>query len=327
MKLIIPVLLIAAVLFISGCAQQTPVTVADLPDRVQPQNLPTGQLSVPAPPGQSSSGTESTKSSDPIEAPDKICPAVCVQMWTLENNNCVFTPCGSGCGPDNQKTFETENECKSNLGTSSQTKAELPNFLKAAHFVDSFPKHGDALTQTPKEVVINFNFVIKVPTSAKVLRNGVEIPTEMQITDEEYALRVNLKGEKGDGIYTVELNACWPDKSCHEGRLAFTVDSAKKAAYKDFAGKTEVTVHMKDILFDVPIIVIDKGTKVTWINDDDVEHFINTDPHPTHNSLEPFNSKTLKKGDIYSYTFTETGEFGYHCSAHADLMTGKILVV
>lgn len=283
MKLTILTLLLVGILLVSGCTQQgIPAPVKSPENSITPTQLSPAETS-------------------------KICPAVCVQIWTLENNNCVFTECGSGCGPDNLKTFKTEAECKSKLGTSSQTKAEVPNFIRAAHFVDSFPKHGDVLTQPPQEVVVNFNFVVKPPTSAVVLRNSVEIPSEIKITNEEYTLRANLKDTKEDGVYTVKLNVCWPDKSCHDGQLAFTVDSAKKASYKDFKGKTEVTIQMKDILFDAPNIIINKGTKVTWINNDDVEHFINTDPHPTHNSLEPLNSKTLKKGDTYSFTFLETG--------------------
>ncbi len=309
MKKIILILFVLSVLLISGCAQLSP--------RITPS-------------------PEVSRVSSPIpQNSEKICPAVCTPLWELKDNSCVLNNCGSGCGADKITTFETEAECKEKIrnptsppqGTAYPAKLEIPNFLKAAHFVDSFPKHGDTLTQPPQEVVVNFNFVIKSPTSATVLRNSVEIPTEIKITNEEYTLRVNLKGAKEDGVYTVKLNACWPDKSCHDGQLAFTVDSTKKASYKDFRGKAEVTVNMKDILFDAPNIVIDKGTKVTWANNDDAEHFINTDPHPTHNSLEPLNSKTLKKGDLYSYTFTQTGEFGYHCSAHADLMTGKIVVV
>lgn len=381
MKTVVLAILIAAVLLVSGCVQPA-----------GPQKSPT-----------SPSPEKPNPTPQPVvETPGKICPAICVPLWTIQNNNCIFNECGSGCGADGITTFETEVECKLKIKSSSSKapsidycdydsecvpaecchpntavnkfygpecegvsctavcssvldcgrgkiicisnkctvidtfadspsptaiKSELPNFLRAAHFVDSFPKHGDTLTQPPLEIVVNFNFVIKPPTSATVLRNGVEIPSEMKITNEEYTLRVDLKGAKEDGIYTVKLNACWPDKSCHDGQIAFTVDSAKTATYKDFRGKTEVTVNMKDILFDAPNIVINKGTKVTWINNDDVEHFINTDPHPTHNSLETLNSKTLKKGDSYSFTFAQAGEFGYHCSAHSDSMTGKIVVV
>ena len=57
-------------------------------------------------------------SSEP-DIPDNegmICPSVCVEMWGIEGRKCVFTDCGSGCGPDGLNTFETEEECKNKLG-------------------------------------------------------------------------------------------------------------------------------------------------------------------------------------------------------------------
>ena len=73
------------------------------------------------------------------------------------------------------------------------------------------------------------------------------------------------------------------------------------------------------------MIVVDRGTTVTWINQDGVEHFVNSDPHPSHNAVLDLNSKPLNEGDSYSFTFESAGEYGYHCSAHTN-MTGKIVV-
>jgi hypothetical protein len=42
---------------------------------------------------------------------DQVCPAVCVPMWEIQNNTCVFDECGSGCGPNRITTFETREEC------------------------------------------------------------------------------------------------------------------------------------------------------------------------------------------------------------------------
>lgn len=60
--------------------------------------------------------TESQTSEKMVEAAaesPRICPAVCVPLWTVQNNECVFNECGSGCGPDNITSFSTEAECKS----------------------------------------------------------------------------------------------------------------------------------------------------------------------------------------------------------------------
>ncbi|MBI2075950.1 MAG: hypothetical protein HYT72_01740 [Candidatus Aenigmarchaeota archaeon] len=58
--------------------------------------------------------------------PDKICPAVCVQMWQLKKNSCIYTDCGSGCGPDNVATFGTETECKQKIAATSITTSTTP---------------------------------------------------------------------------------------------------------------------------------------------------------------------------------------------------------
>lgn len=46
-----------------------------------------------------------------------ICPAVCVPMWELKDNSCVYNECGSGCGVDNKATFSTEQDCKDKTTT------------------------------------------------------------------------------------------------------------------------------------------------------------------------------------------------------------------
>lgn len=39
------------------------------------------------------------------------CPTVCVPIWRYEDNSCVYTECGSGCGPDKVLNFATKAEC------------------------------------------------------------------------------------------------------------------------------------------------------------------------------------------------------------------------
>ncbi|OGH24271.1 MAG: hypothetical protein A3B47_04865 [Candidatus Levybacteria bacterium RIFCSPLOWO2_01_FULL_39_24] len=91
-------------------------------------------------------------------------------------------------------------------------------------------------------------------------------------------------------------------------------------------GQNEITIRMSEIQFMPKNLKIGKGTKVTWVNNDEVEHFVNTDSHPAHTYFPNQNSKALKTGDTYSVTFSDTGIYLYHCSAHADSMIGSILV-
>jgi len=47
-----------------------------------------------------------------IDGEERICPAVCVAMYELKNNECIFNQCGSGCGPDGLNSFETLEQCE-----------------------------------------------------------------------------------------------------------------------------------------------------------------------------------------------------------------------
>lgn len=47
-----------------------------------------------------------------VDGEDRICPAVCVQMYEIKNSACVFNSCGSGCGPDSINSFDTLAQCE-----------------------------------------------------------------------------------------------------------------------------------------------------------------------------------------------------------------------
>lgn len=57
----------------------------------------------------------------------KVCPAVCVSMYEIIDGSCVFTECGSGCGPDGINTFSDVNSCQEGLKLSDQKRCELQN--------------------------------------------------------------------------------------------------------------------------------------------------------------------------------------------------------
>ena len=205
---------------------------------------------------------------------------------------------------------------------------KLPNQLFAAHFVDSYPKHGETFAQPPEKALINFNFTLGDPSSITVTKDGTRVNTSaLAYGERNLSMSVAIPSNSGDGLYVVDYKACWPDRSCHDGRYAFMVDSKSKSSYQNFRGKGEVTINMEDIKFSPSTMVISKGTKVTWKNMDGVVHFVNTDPHPSHNALKDLNSLDIKKGESYSYTFNVLGEWGFHCSAHVpQKMAGRIIV-
>ena len=83
---------------------------------------------------------------------------------------------------------------------------------------------------------------------------------------------------------------------------------------------------MSQMKFEPMNVRINVGQTMTWINDEEVEHYVNTDSHPAHTQVLGFNSKALAKGADYSFVFREKGVYLYHCSAHASDMTGSIIV-
>ncbi|NQV08818.1 hypothetical protein HQ529_03125, partial [Candidatus Woesearchaeota archaeon] len=52
---------------------------------------------------------------DDDEEEEEICLTVCVEMYEIIDNKCVFDNCGSGCGVNEVTTFDTKKECENNL--------------------------------------------------------------------------------------------------------------------------------------------------------------------------------------------------------------------
>jgi plastocyanin len=77
-------------------------------------------------------------------------------------------------------------------------------------------------------------------------------------------------------------------------------------------------VVIENFSFVPATLTIKAGTKVTWINRDDV-------PHTATDTDKRFNSKTLDTDDQFSFTFSEAGTYSYYCALHPK-MTGQIIV-
>ena len=195
------------------------------------------------------------------------------------------------------------------------------------HFVNSSPRHGQFFRQAPEEIVINFNFTLHEKSAIKATKEVTPLSIgDTSFDSKHLAMRARLGAERGDGFYLVEYTACWPDGSCHNGNFGFHVDSDLEG-YTDLTGQSEVRVNMQEITFQPTNIVVSRGTKVIWENLDGVTHFVNSDPHPSHNVLPGLNSLDLGQGTTYSFTFDEPGEWSYHCSAHFPQgMVGRIIV-
>lgn len=80
--------------------------------------------------------------------------------------------------------------------------------------------------------------------------------------------------------------------------------------------------------FDPSILTIAPGDTVQWVDDANEEHNIITYPGGYPEGAKPIDSPYLeKKGDSFSYTFTQVGTYQYHCLPHLMMgMKGEIVV-
>lgn len=87
------------------------------------------------------------------------------------------------------------------------------------------------------------------------------------------------------------------------------------------AGDTIVAtnqVKIDNFFFGPQTITVPVGTKVTWVNKDDIPHTVTSD-------TKLFASRALDTDQQFSFTFTAPGTNNYYCSMHPK-MTGKVIV-
>jgi len=73
-------------------------------------------------------------------------------------------------------------------------------------------------------------------------------------------------------------------------------------------------------------VTIAKGDTVVFINESNTEVWPASDDHPTHTNLGGFDpQRGLEPGEDYSFTFEESGEWGYHNHLNPG-QTGVVIV-
>jgi plastocyanin len=93
---------------------------------------------------------------------------------------------------------------------------------------------------------------------------------------------------------------------------------APAIALADGAPRQPVTVEIRDMKYAQDTLTVAVGTKVTWINRDQM-------PHTVTDRKRSFASAALDTGDSYTYTFTTPGEFTYFCALHPS-MVARVVV-
>jgi plastocyanin len=79
-------------------------------------------------------------------------------------------------------------------------------------------------------------------------------------------------------------------------------------------------VSIDNFAFSPAELTVPVGTKVTWVNRDDVPHTATSTSKP-----KAFDSRTLDTDQTFSYVFGTAGTYEYFCAVHPR-MTGKIIV-
>lgn len=196
-----------------------------------------------------------------------------------------------------------------------------------AHFASSTPAAGSVLPAAPINVVIDFDLDLGNGSSITIRHQGQDYGKGGSSVDRGgLGLRREVRGDAPDGEYTVSYKACWAKGGCDSGGYKFRIDRSTAGDYTDLRGQSSVTIELSRSQFAPPRILISPGTQVTWVNRDEVEHYINTDAHPSHTYFTTQNSRALAKGASYQTTFRAPGYYPYHCSAHAAVMIGGIIV-
>jgi plastocyanin len=79
-------------------------------------------------------------------------------------------------------------------------------------------------------------------------------------------------------------------------------------------------VVIDNFAFSPAALTVTTGTRVTWVNRDDV-------PHTATSTARPrlFDSRTLDTDERFSHVFTAPGTYEYFCAVHPH-MTGRIVV-
>ena len=78
-------------------------------------------------------------------------------------------------------------------------------------------------------------------------------------------------------------------------------------------------ITIDNFSFGEAVATVPVGTRVTWVNHDDIPHTV------TSEDLTTFRSKPLDTDDTFSFTFDKAGTYKYFCSIHPK-MTAQIVV-
>lgn len=115
----------------------------------------------------------------------------------------------------------------------------------------------------------------------------------------------------GVGIYLITAANSTNRNSGNMGNMPMAASTAP-------TGQTPQATHtvtIRNFSFNPSDITVKNGTTVTWTNKDSVAHTVTE----TDNLNGP-DSGTVNPGSSYSFTFSKTGTYHYHCAIHTQML-------
>lgn len=77
-------------------------------------------------------------------------------------------------------------------------------------------------------------------------------------------------------------------------------------------------VSIKNMAFSITSLTVTAGTKVTWTNNDGIDHTVTADDGS-------FDSGNIAPGGTFNHTFSTAGTLNYHCAIHS-MMKASVIV-
>lgn len=101
---------------------------------------------------------------------------------------------------------------------------------------------------------------------------------------------------------------------------AIIIFSCSKSSSNSMSNNTQApnTVSIANMAYTPATITVSAGTKITWMNNDNMTHTVTADD-------ESFDSGNIAPGSSFSRTFSVKGTFSYHCTIHPNML-GKVVV-
>jgi plastocyanin len=141
----------------------------------------------------------------------------------------------------------------------------------------------------------------------------------MWLSDESDPMQRSLPLLLVLGAGALALAGCGDSDSDTTSTAATAAATAPATTSSDAPAGGDVEVKMQAIAYSPQTITVRPGTRITWVNEDDVLHdVVSTDG-------EKIESRLFPKGETFSFTPTRAGSIHYVCTIHPG-MEGSITV-